>query len=348
MNQLTYKAGIDALRNDTIVLGRVGEHLAQAIVFDCSAFVQLYGMGTAVLYARLPSGEKYPVPVAQEGSTVTWTVRAADLGTAGLGRGELQWIVNGAVAKTHVFRTRIRESLTGTDVEAPPAPYQDWVDSVTQRSETAAGTATAKAAAASASAAAALTSQSAAENSASAASASAGNAATSERNAALSAQSAAASASSASTDRSSAQTAASNAANSAAAAAASQTAAGTSANNAAQSAQTAADSETAAVAAKNRTEEVVRTYEALPVDFKRLYEGLLDGSVPVPMLDSGGEPILDSSGEALLGREALASAGGLDALETYLRQQLTLIASRFSNVLERLDRMQTELDALSD
>ena len=260
MNQLTYKAGIDTLRNDTIVLGRVGEHLAQAIVFDCSAFVQLYGMGTAVLYARLPSGEKYPVPVVQDGSTVTWAVRAADLGIAGLGRGELQWLVNDAVAKTHVFRTRIRESLTGTDVEAPPVPYQDWVDSVTTQ------------------AAAAVTS----------------------------------------------------------------------ANNAAQSAQTAAASEAAAVAAKDRTEEVVRICEALPGDFNRLYESLLDGSVPVPMLDSDGEPILDSSGEALLGREALAQAGDLDALETYLRQQLTLIASKFSAILERLDRMQTELDELSD
>ena len=122
----------------------------------------------------------------------------------------------------------------------------------------------------------------------------------------------------------------------------------TSANNAAQSAQTAAASEAAAVAAKDRTEEVVRICEALPGDFNRLYEGLLDGSVPVPMLDSGSNPILDSSGEALLGREALASERGLDALETYLRQQLTLIACRFSNILERLDRMQTELDELSN
>ena len=271
MNRLTYKAGIGTFSNETIVLGRVGEHLAQAIVFDCSAFAQLYGMGTAVLYARLPSGEKYPVPVVQDGSTVTWAVRAADLGTAGLGRGELQWIVNDAVAKTQVFRTRIRKSLTGTDVESPPVPYQDWVDSVTQRSETAASAATANAAAAEASA-----------------------------------------------------------------------------GNAAQSAQTAAASETAAVAAKNRTEEVVSTYEALPGDFNRLYASLLDGSVPVPMLDSDGEPILDSSGEALLGREALASAGDLDALETYLRQQLTLAASKFSSILERLDRMQTELDTQSE
>lgn len=66
MNRLTYKAGFGSFSNETIVLGRVGEHLAQEIVFDCSAFAQLYGMGTAVLCARLPSGEKYPVPVAYE------------------------------------------------------------------------------------------------------------------------------------------------------------------------------------------------------------------------------------------------------------------------------------------
>lgn len=116
----------------------------------------------------------------------------------------------------------------------------------------------------------------------------------------------------------------------------------TSANNAAQSAQTAAASEAAAVAAKDRTEEVVRICEALPGDFNRLYESLLDGSVPVPMLDSDGEPILDSSGEAPLGREALASAGALNALTTHLEQQLALIALRFSVIQEHLDRMQQE------
>jgi hypothetical protein len=114
----------------TLQLGRVGENNARQIVFDCSAFEQIYGNGTAQVSARLPTGEKYPVSVEQTDSAVVWTVSAADVGAAGTGQAELSWIVNDIIAKTQIFRTSIVKSLTGTETPEPPSPYQDWVDRV--------------------------------------------------------------------------------------------------------------------------------------------------------------------------------------------------------------------------
>jgi hypothetical protein len=101
-------------------------------VFDCSAFEQLYGDGTAQVSAKLPSGEKYPVVTEQTGSAVVWTIGAADVGCSGTGKAELSWLVGDTVAKTMVWKTQVLSSLTGTESEVPPAPYRDWVDEITE------------------------------------------------------------------------------------------------------------------------------------------------------------------------------------------------------------------------
>lgn len=132
-------------RFDSLTLGRVGENLAREIVFDCTNFAKMYGTGTTMVVAKLPSGVKYPVVVDQNGAMVSWKITAADVSVPGPGKVELRWIVNEVVAKTQLFNTLIRESLTGTDTDKPPDPYKDWVDSVIERSESAATSASADA-----------------------------------------------------------------------------------------------------------------------------------------------------------------------------------------------------------
>lgn len=112
-----------------LYLGRVGENLTRQIVFDCSALAEECGSGVAEIVAMTPAGTKYaPTNVTQEGSTVTWLISEADVGTAGRGRAELSWIVGDGVAKTTTWQTLIRASLTGTEGEDPPDVYKDWVD----------------------------------------------------------------------------------------------------------------------------------------------------------------------------------------------------------------------------
>lgn len=118
---------------NSLYLGRVGETLARQICFDCAGYVADYGSGVAELVAMTPEGTKYaPANVSQSGSAVTWTISEADVGTAGRGRAELSWLVDGTVAKSRVYTTIIRSSLTGTGSEEAPDVYKDWVDKITR------------------------------------------------------------------------------------------------------------------------------------------------------------------------------------------------------------------------
>ena len=130
MKTYTFTVGVGEASVGIIPLGFVGEHLAREIVFDCTAFAEVYGPGTAQVIARLPDGRKYPVAVNKSGNLVHWVITAADVGVPGTGRVGLQWIVNHTIAKTRIFTTQIRRSLTGTDIDAPPDPYKDWMDQI--------------------------------------------------------------------------------------------------------------------------------------------------------------------------------------------------------------------------
>lgn len=113
-----------------IPLGRQGENLATCIIFDCTGLVQLYGDGTAELLHELKSGTVYPVAIKQDGASVSWIVTASDTATVGAGRAELRWYVGDTLAKSAKFRTSVSSALADSTTEAPPAPYQPWVDKV--------------------------------------------------------------------------------------------------------------------------------------------------------------------------------------------------------------------------
>ena len=111
-----------------ICLGRQGENLVTRITFDCTAFVQAHGSGTArLLHEQAETGTLYPVVTTQKNALVSWDVTASDTAKVGIGRTELRWYVGETLAKTVIFVTNVEPSLV--DPDAPP-PQDTWVDEV--------------------------------------------------------------------------------------------------------------------------------------------------------------------------------------------------------------------------
>lgn len=239
----------------TLLLGRSGENEVTSIAFEFSAWAEEYGSGIMNLIAKRPGDEEpYPVTLETAGTTSVWTISDYDTSVKGRGTAQLVYVVEDAVKKSVIFKTRILESiLSSVD---PPDPYDTYIDRLVRiaseaegyasEAESAAGTATTQAEAASASAAAALTSETnagesrtSAAESASIAEINAGAALASERNAATSASAAESSAASAAASEEAAAGSASTAAARASAAETSKTNAAASASAAAASAERA-------------------------------------------------------------------------------------------------------------
>ena len=117
--------------SQTIVIGRRGTYNTQEIVFDIGYLIDAYGVGTAVLAVkRSQDSSAYPAVVAQEDSTVTWTVSETDTYYKGAGECELMWYVDGGLAKTIIYPMVVMRDILSTSEEAPDA-YQEWVDDLT-------------------------------------------------------------------------------------------------------------------------------------------------------------------------------------------------------------------------
>ena len=104
-------------------LGRQGENGAREVVFDVSEMTDTYGSGTAVVVVQR-RGDSAPYQhddTVQSGSTVTWTVSNADTAVDGIGRVQLFWMVDEAVAKTVDYRFYVAPAL-GTPTDAPVTP----------------------------------------------------------------------------------------------------------------------------------------------------------------------------------------------------------------------------------
>lgn len=112
----------------TIVLGRRGTYNTEEITFDVSYLIENYGDGTAVLAIKRSQDESaYPAVVAQDGSTLTWTVSDTDTAYVGAGECQLMWYVDGGLAKTIIYPMVVMRDILQT-AEEPPEGYQTWVD----------------------------------------------------------------------------------------------------------------------------------------------------------------------------------------------------------------------------
>lgn len=116
---------------ESICLGIRGEKESTAVVFDYSAFAELFGAGSVtLLYKRATDNAPYPIVLQIEGNKATWTVTNTDTNIAGFGQCELFYYVDEQLAKSVVFATYVDEDI-GTTTQEPPDPYEDWVETLT-------------------------------------------------------------------------------------------------------------------------------------------------------------------------------------------------------------------------
>ena len=120
-----------------IRIGRVQENEYRRVVFDVADVLRDYPAAVfTVMNQRIQDTEAYPVPSAQlsvEGGTLYWTLKAGDLAYEGVGRCEVIARSGSVVAKSAVWSVWVEEALDG-DAE-PPAPWEGWVEQVTEAAE---------------------------------------------------------------------------------------------------------------------------------------------------------------------------------------------------------------------
>ena len=253
---------VDSCAATGIAIGRRGSYDTQQIVFDLSALIAEYGNGSAALLILRPTDTTpYPATATQSGTELTWTVSATDTAIPGAGECELFWYVDGGLAKSVIYPLIITEDIIGTDVPAPPDPYETWIEELTalgaetlENAQNAAQSATAAAASETAAAQSTTNAEEAAEEAASSeeAATSAKNDAISAKNSAEASKNAAGEYSaSAATSAASAATSATNAATAAETATAKATQAAASAAAAAAGAGSASDDAAIATAQAN-------------------------------------------------------------------------------------------------
>lgn len=112
-----------------VPLGRQGENLATAILFDVSEWQSEYGAGTPMLL-HLRSGDTLPyvATVTLKGEVVRWELKEEDTCRAGGGKVELQWRVGDTIVKSKVYTTIITSSLG--DITFVPTEETGWLNEV--------------------------------------------------------------------------------------------------------------------------------------------------------------------------------------------------------------------------
>jgi len=107
-----------------VVLGRCGENNVLQIRINIQGLIDKFGDGNAILVHKRSQDETpYPVPVVREGNEIVWTVSAEDTTYAGVGQCEIRWYVGDALAKTNIYKTIVKPSLTSGTM-----PQGDWFD----------------------------------------------------------------------------------------------------------------------------------------------------------------------------------------------------------------------------
>lgn len=111
------------------VIGHVRENEVTQIVFDLSAWIAEYGLGTVAL-SVMRQGDlvPYPVPIAIVDGKATWTVSATDTARRGHIKAQLTYMVSTKVKKTCIYLFAVRDSLP-SDGPAPQ-PYETWLETL--------------------------------------------------------------------------------------------------------------------------------------------------------------------------------------------------------------------------
>ena len=116
--------------NHVLNIGKTGEHEAIRVQFPISDWLKDFGNGVfQLLHKRSGDAEALPVAVTSDSEYVYWLVSRSDVAYGGLGNCELVLMVDGAVAKSQTWLTRVEQSISPTS-GTPPDPFKSWVDDV--------------------------------------------------------------------------------------------------------------------------------------------------------------------------------------------------------------------------
>ena len=110
-----------------VTLGRVGENGVSRLVMDVSDWAREFPGGRLALCIERPDGRKYIAAVENSGGSWAYTLTSADLAMAGRGRMQLQWMVDGQIARSKILDTVTMPSIMAS--EGPPGyPEQGYLE----------------------------------------------------------------------------------------------------------------------------------------------------------------------------------------------------------------------------
>lgn len=110
-----------------VCLGRVGENRVAQLLIDTSDWAREFPGGRLALFIERPDGRKYIAAVENSGGSWAYTLTSADLAMAGRGRMQLQWMVDGQIARSKILDTVTMPSIMAS--EGPPGyPEQGYLE----------------------------------------------------------------------------------------------------------------------------------------------------------------------------------------------------------------------------
>lgn len=109
-----------------LLLGKVGENLATKVVFDASEWYD--GSGIFQLLVKRADEEMLTATIEQNEGVISWLIPAAEIGAAGYGEIELNYIVGEARMKSARVDTRVFSSIEIDSLPPNVAPRAGSVD----------------------------------------------------------------------------------------------------------------------------------------------------------------------------------------------------------------------------
>ena len=114
-------------------IGVQGENIANAIQFDMSTWIAEYPSAHIhVLFKPYNSNVPSPVLSQLDENILTWRPSYTATAVTGVGYTEVRAIDpdTGLVKKSRIIPTSVENSVSGTDGEDPPSPFEEWVNQV--------------------------------------------------------------------------------------------------------------------------------------------------------------------------------------------------------------------------
>lgn len=133
----TLRISVDQISEYSFLeFGERGENAVTEVILDFAAWVEEFGEGIVNLYVKRGGDTSaYPVPLFIDGTVATWLVSETDTYKKGRGEAEYVYVVGEKIEKTAVFGFYVNRDI-GQPSTTPPSPYETWMDSLMELSNT--------------------------------------------------------------------------------------------------------------------------------------------------------------------------------------------------------------------